>query len=102
MPDVELVGVVDTDGDQGRKIAHANQTTYYADHKALFGKVDAISIAAPTPVHFSIAHDFLNQDVDVLIEKPITSALEDADKLIRLAETRGDLAALRALLNEKG
>jgi predicted dehydrogenase len=86
---VELVGVVDTDADQGQKVAHANHTIYYPDHQALFGKVDAISIAAPTPVHFSIAHDFLKQDVDVLIEKPITSVLEDADKLIRMAENRG-------------
>lgn len=89
MPDVDLVGVVDADADQGKKVAHDNGTTYYPDHQSLFGKVDAISIAAPTPVHFSIAQDFLKQDVDVLIEKPITNVLDDADELIQIAETRG-------------
>ena len=91
MPDVDLVGVVDTDADQGKKVAHDNGTAYYPDHQSLFGKVDAISIAAPTPVHFSIAQDFLKQDVDVLIEKPITSVLDDANELIQIAETRGSI-----------
>ena len=89
MPDVDLVGVVDPDPVQGKKVAVENATTYYGGHQSLFGKVDAISIAAPTPAHFSIARDFLERDIDVLIEKPITSVLEDADELIRIAESNG-------------
>ena len=89
MPDVDLVGVVDPDAIQGNKVADDNCTAYFRDHQALFGKVDAISVAAPTPAHFSIAKDFLERDVDVLIEKPITSILEDADELIRIAEAKG-------------
>lgn len=89
MPDVELVGIVDTDREQGEKVAQENHTAYYSDHHSLFGKVDAVSIAAPTPVHYSIAKDFLANDVDVLIEKPITSLLDDADDLIQLADSRG-------------
>jgi predicted dehydrogenase len=89
MSEVSLVGVVDTDAVQGRKVADENHTAYFQDHQSLFGKVDAISIAAPTPVHFTVAKDFLNQDVDVLIEKPITSVLQDADELIQIADSRG-------------
>lgn len=89
MPDVDFVGVADTDVDQAKKVASENGTAWYRDHRSLFGKVDAVSISAPTPAHFSIAKDFLEQDVDVLIEKPITSVLEDADELIRIAESRG-------------
>ena len=89
MPDVDLVGVVDTDEVQGKIVADENGTACFQDHQSLFGKVDAISIAAPTPVHYAIAKDFLNQDVDVLIEKPITSVLEDADELIQIAESKG-------------
>lgn len=88
MPDVELVGVVDPDVDQGRMVARDNDTVWHDHYRALFGKVDAVSIAAPTPDHFSIARDFLDQGVDVLIEKPITSVLADADQLIRMAEQR--------------
>jgi predicted dehydrogenase len=88
MPDVELVGVVDIDAAQARKVASDNATASYRDYQSLFGRVDAISIAAPTPAHFSIAKAFLEQDVDVLIEKPITSVLKDAEELIRIAESR--------------
>ena len=88
MPDVELVGIVDPDIERAKKIAQENDTTFFQTHSSLFGKVDAISIAAPTPAHFTIAKDFLEQDVDVLIEKPITNLLEDADELIHIAANR--------------
>ena len=88
MPDVELVGVVDPDEVSGRQIARDNGTTHYGGHHSLFGKVDAVSIAAPTPAHYSIAKDCLLHDIDVLIEKPITSVLQDADELITLADSK--------------
>ncbi len=88
MSDVDLAGVVDIDAGRGKKVASDNCTAYYDDHQSLLGKVDAVSIATPTPFHASIAKDFLNQDVDVLIEKPITNVLEDADELIQIAESR--------------
>ena len=88
MPDVDLVGVVDPNPDQGKIIAKEANTKYYGDYQLLFGKVDAISIAAPTPVHHAIAKDFLTHDIDVLIEKPITSDLADADELIEIARSR--------------
>ena len=86
MPDVDLAGVVDSDMDRARKIAAENDTVGYRTHDALFGKVDAVSIAAPTPDHFAISRDFLQEGVDVLIEKPITSVLEEANELIRIAD----------------
>lgn len=89
MPDVTLVGVVDPDLERARQVAEENGTAHFPVHQSLFGKVDAVSIAAPTPDHFAIAKAFLENDVDVLIEKPITSVLEDADQLIQLAESRG-------------
>jgi predicted dehydrogenase len=89
MPDVELVGIVDPDLTNVKKIARENDTACYPGHPSLFGKVDAVSIAAPTPAHFAISKDFLQHDVDVLIEKPITNVLDDADELIRIADSRG-------------
>lgn len=88
MPEVDLVAVVDTDAARAKQVAEDNATAFYPDHQALFGKVDAVSIAAPTPAHFPIARDFLEQGVDVLIEKPFTTTLRDADDLIELAESK--------------
>jgi predicted dehydrogenase len=89
MPDVDLVGVVDPDVELARHVAKENETAYHTNHQSLFDKVDAVSIAAPTPLHFSIARDFLKKGVDVLIEKPITNLLDDADELIRIADSKG-------------
>lgn len=89
MPDVELVGVVDSSKSQADEIAKNLGTQAFYDHKELVDHLDAVSIAVPTEYHYEVSKDFLNHDVDVLIEKPMTSTLEQADKLLALAEQRG-------------
>ena len=89
LENVELVGVVDVDEKQAGAVAQKNATRAYTDFRELFGKVDAISIAVPTPMHHAVARAFLENETDVLIEKPITTTVEQADDLIALAENRG-------------
>ncbi len=89
MTDAELVGVVDVDAAAAGRIAEGLKTAAYTDYRELFGKVDAVSIVVPTPLHYKVSRDFLEHDVDVLIEKPITTTLEEADALLRIAENRG-------------
>jgi len=55
------------------------------EYKDLFKKVDGVSIATPTNTHREIAEYFLERDVHVLVEKPITKTLEDADLLLKKA-----------------
>jgi len=88
MDDVELVGVVDIDKSQAEEVAGRFNTKAYLHHKHLFGKVDAVSIVVPTPAHFSVAKDFLTNNIDVLIEKPMSETTEQADELIRFAKSR--------------
>ncbi|WP_373500661.1 Gfo/Idh/MocA family protein [Desulfococcus sp.] len=89
MTDVALAGVVDPDASRAASVAAANRTTAFADYRELLGKVDAVSIAAPTPRHHEISRFFLAHDVDVLIEKPMTTTLAEADELIEIAEAGG-------------
>ncbi len=89
MENVELVGVVDADPARAKEIAGVHGTGGYTSHKDLLGKVDAVSVAVHTPAHFEVSRDFLLDDVDVLIEKPITTTLEEADELIAISEERG-------------
>jgi len=89
IPEAHLVGVVDIDRDRAETIALRAGTRPFGNHREILGQVDAVSIAVPTPQHFRIAMDFLQEGVDVLIEKPITSTLEEADTLIEAARTRG-------------
>ena len=89
MDTVDLVGVVDTDKGRAEEVAKELGTRAFENHEALFGNVDAVSVVVPTQDHYRISRDFLERDVDVLIEKPITSTLDEADRLIECAESRG-------------
>ncbi len=89
MDNVDLVGVVDVNEEIAKKVAKKVDAHPYTYYKDLYGKVDAVSIVVPTPVHSTVSRDFLENDIDVLIEKPITVTLEEADKLIQIAESRG-------------
>ncbi|MDM8536865.1 Gfo/Idh/MocA family oxidoreductase [Desulfobacterales bacterium HSG17] len=85
LDNVELVGVVDVDANAAEKVALDNATKPFTDYRALFGKVDAVSVVVPTKYHYEISKEFLQQGVDVLIEKPMTVTLSEADELIKLA-----------------
>lgn len=91
MDDVALVGVVDSDLARADSVAKKFNTRAYTNYKDLIGKVDAVSVVTQTPLHFDISKDFLENDVDVLIEKPITTTLEEADTLINIADSKGPI-----------
>ena len=87
--ETELVGVVDIDASRAREIAKRYRAQPFEHHTDLFNKVQAVSIAAPTPFHYSITKDFFLRGIDVLLEKPISNTLEEAEELTGLAESRG-------------
>jgi len=89
MKDAELVGVVDIKQKAAVEIAKKHGVKAYFSPDEILGKVDAVSIVVPTPLHYQVSRMFLEHDVDVLIEKPITTTLNEADSLIALAESRG-------------
>jgi len=84
-----LVGVCDLDGERGRELAGRLGTNYFASHRALIGQVDAVIVAASTAAHYELTHDFLERDVHVLVEKPISETSREAAELSALAEQRG-------------
>lgn len=88
LPDVELVGVVDNDPGRAAEIALALGTKAFTDHRDLLGQVDAVSVVVPTQYHHAVARDFLSAGVHVLIEKPITVTIEEADELIAIADQK--------------
>jgi predicted dehydrogenase len=87
LPGAELAGVMDIRPDRAKEIAEPLGAKVFPEYTDLFGKVDAVSIATPTTLHAEIGEQFLRQGIHVLVEKPIAHTLEDADRLIRSAET---------------
>ncbi|MCI0733323.1 MAG: Gfo/Idh/MocA family oxidoreductase [Methylococcaceae bacterium] len=88
LPDSELVAVVDIDEAAAREVAARNNTRACKDYRELLGKVDAASIVVPTSLHHAVARDFLNAGIHVLIEKPITVTVDQADELIAIARNK--------------
>jgi UDP-N-acetylglucosamine 3-dehydrogenase len=85
-----LIAVVDSNELAGRAIAEEQGATYYSSLDALLGSesIDAVSIAVPTGAHEAVATQFIEANVAVLIEKPIASSIEGAQRLVDLAASR--------------
>lgn len=85
---VKLVGIVDADFPRAEEFAQKYDCKAFNDYMKIMDSVDAVSIAVPTTFHFEIAIDFLKHNKNILVEKPITSTLDEAEVLIAEAEKR--------------
>jgi len=88
LPEAELVGVADLNKAELRGFVNRYRTAGFTDYRDLLGKVDAVSIAAPTALHHEIARAFLTAGVHVLVEKPMTTTVGEAEELVAVAERR--------------
>jgi len=88
LPDCELVAVVDTNEIAAKTVAEKFGAQALTDYKSLLGKVDAVSIVVPTTLHHVVSRDFLNAGAHVLVEKPITVTVAEADELIAIAKEK--------------
>lgn len=88
-PAVDLVGVVDADSARAREIAAEVETRAFSDYRELLSTVDLVSIAVPTQHHYAVARDCLLAGCHILLEKPITSTVAEAEELIKLAAEHG-------------
>jgi predicted dehydrogenase len=85
LPGVELVGVCDLVDSKAKLVGELCECPAYHDYHKLLNLVDAASIAVPSTLHYSVSKEFLKNRVNLLIEKPITTSLKEADELLRLA-----------------
>lgn len=89
LPDVSLVGVVDIDRARAEEVAQAQGTRAFADWRDIPERIDAVAIATPTEVHAGIALPLIDRGVHVLVEKPLTRSLAEADQLLAASRARG-------------
>lgn len=86
--DCDLVAIADARAESGEEVATQNGARYVSDYRDLVGRVDAVSIAVPTHLHYEVGKFVLENNIHALIEKPITDSVETAAELISLAEER--------------
>lgn len=89
LPDSELVAVADVHQEAAQAVATELGVEAVADYRDLLGRVDAVSIVVPTRLHHTVAKAFLEHGAHVLVEKPITVTVEEAEDLIRTADAHG-------------
>ncbi len=85
LPGSSLVAVADHNADHAERAATEYEVPAYSDHRELIGKVDLASVVVPAKGHFQVARDLIEAGIHVLIEKPITRTVEEAETLIELA-----------------
>lgn len=88
LPEIELVAVVDSRPEARAALAAETGARGVAEHRELFGEVDAAIVATPTFTHTAIASELMRGGIHVLVEKPITPTLAEANELVQLARRR--------------
>ena len=86
---VQFVGVCDSDPQRAREVALEIGVPEFTDYRKLIGQVDAVTVAATTRFHFDIARTFLEAGIHVLLEKPITETMGQAEELCQLSLRKG-------------
>ena len=89
MPEVDLVAVSDIDESRASAMAEQYHTQALLDFREMLDRVDVVSVAVPTDQHYKVAREFLDAGVHVLVEKPITPLLGQAEDLFRIAQKKG-------------
>jgi predicted dehydrogenase len=80
-----FVGIFDTDDAKTHAMTEKHGVATFTSFDEMTDSVDAVSVATPTETHFAVARQFLERGKHVLIEKPITDNLREAEELVSLA-----------------
>lgn len=85
-PSVEFAGVYDVDLSRANKITSDHSVRSFDSLDSLLDEIDTLIIVTPTSTHFEIAEQALKKKINLFIEKPVTSSLKDAERLIKISE----------------
>lgn len=88
-PGAVLVAVADVDPVRAAEVAGRHGAVAFPDHRGLIGRVDAVSVTAPTSAHHAIAGDLIDAGIHVFVEKPIAADVASAADLVARAERAG-------------
>ncbi|NQT78955.1 MAG: Gfo/Idh/MocA family oxidoreductase [Candidatus Aminicenantes bacterium] len=86
LEEAELKGVADIDFKKALDIGNRHRVQYYENYENMLDEIDAAIVATPTSEHFSIAIKLLKEGKPVLVEKPITETVEQAEQLVSAAK----------------
>ena len=94
LEEAELVAVADCDLERAEGLAHKYNCQAVGDPASLIGKVDAVTIAAPTVAHLDLAAFFIKNGIPVLIEKPLAASAQQGREIVDLAKKHNVIVAV--------
>ncbi len=94
LPLSNLVGIVDTDIKKAKELAKKYKCDAFADCRDLLGKVDAVTISAPTVYHLELAKIFIENKIAVMIEKPLAAGVEQGRQIVDMAHKNSVVVAV--------
>ena len=89
MPGLEFAGIYDKNPARAADVAQQLETIGHPSLEALLERVDAVTVAVPTPVHATVGLAVLERGIALLMEKPLADTLQGAEQLVRRAAEQG-------------
>jgi len=89
LEEAELKAVADMDFKRALEIGNRHGVNYYQNYEDMLDEIDVGIVATPTSEHFHISMNLLKHGKPVLVEKPITETIEQAEQLVDMAKTKG-------------
>jgi predicted dehydrogenase len=89
LPGVVFAGVADVNAARAEQVAAEYGARAFTSWRELAEGVDAVTIATPTMTHLEIAEPLLARGVHVMVEKPMTRTIAEADRLLSAAAASG-------------
>jgi predicted dehydrogenase len=89
LEETELLGVADASDARAQEVGKATKSRPFTDYRQLLPLVEAVSVAVPTTLHHQVVKDCLKAGLQVLVEKPLTVTVAEADELVGLARDQG-------------
>jgi len=93
LPQSDFVAVVDIDAEKAERLAKQYNVEAFTDCSDVLGKVDAVTIAAPTVTHYELAKIFIENNVAAMIEKPLAVDVKEGKKIVEFAKKKNSLVA---------
>ncbi len=97
-------GALDVDPAKGRDYAqrlgvavdraYGNWQEMLGGERGRADRVDLVTVATPNSTHYEISKAFLQAGFNVLVEKPMTVSVEEAEDLVRTAQAAGKICAV--------
>ncbi len=89
LPDVDFAGIYDINPARAAQVAKELETTAHPSLEALLDRVEAVTVAVPTPVHVEVGLAALARGIALMMEKPLADSVTGAEQLVGQAAEQG-------------